>query len=99
MHTGVHYHEMFKESCRIEGDLEVARVPGTVHFQAVHTADKTLNLAFANVSHTIHSFTFGEDSKSWFRGLPSEYRKQAAPLDGRTFTVDKFHQAPHHFIK
>eukprot|EP00415_Alexandrium_ostenfeldii_P004209 UN4209 len=31
--------------------------------------------------------------------LPEEYRRQVNPLDGRSFTVDKFHKAPNHFIK
>jgi len=100
MHTGAHYHEIFKEGCRISGQLEVARVPGTVHFQAMHTADKTLNLAFTNVSHHVHSFTFGEEIEPrLLNSLPSEYRGQVNPVDGRTFSVDKFHMAPHHFIK
>jgi thiol-disulfide isomerase/thioredoxin len=99
MHSGATFHSIFREGCRIKGFVEVARVPGTVHFQAMHTEDHTLNLAFTNVSHIINSFTFGEDLPSLQRMLPDEYRKHAAPLDGRTFTVDKFHQAPHHFIK
>jgi len=97
--TGARFHEVFSEGCRIQGFVEVARVPGTVHFQAMHTADRTLNLAFTNVSHRINSFTFGEEPASMQRMLPEEYSRHAAPLDGRTFTVDKFHQAPHHFIK
>jgi len=99
MHTGAHFHEIFSESCRIQGHVEVARVPGTVHFQAAHTTDKTLNLAFTNVSHRVDSFTFGEDGGRGASFLPSEYQKHANPIAGRTFTVDKFHQAPHHYIK
>lgn len=99
MHTGAQYHEIFQEGCRISGHLDVARVPGTVHFQAVHTNDKTLNLAFTNVSHTVHHFSFGESPRRSMYSLPSEYRQQVNPLDGRTFTVDKFHKAPNHFIK
>mmetsp|Transcript_95377 Transcript_95377/g.267137 ORF Transcript_95377/g.267137 Transcript_95377/m.267137 type:complete len:463 (+) Transcript_95377:160-1548(+) len=99
MHTGVTYHEIFSEGCRITGKVEVARVPGTVHFQAAHTNEKTLNLAFTNVSHKIHSFTFGSSPEKGMNMLPSEFRRHANPLDGKTFTVDKFHQAPHHFIK
>jgi hypothetical protein len=99
MHTGAHYHEMFTEGCRISGSLEVARVPGTVHFQAMHTEDKTLNLAFTNVSHHVHKFNFGENAEKTAYALPSEYRKHVAPLDGKTFSVPKFHMAPHHFVK
>lgn len=31
--------------------------------------------------------------------LPREYKQHLTPLDGRTFAVGKFHQAPNHFIK
>lgn len=99
MHSGAHYHQIFAEGCRIAGNLEVARVPGTVHFQAQHTNEKTLNLAFTNVSHQIHKFTFGEDNDRSIGLLPAEYKRHANPLDGRTFAVDKFHMAPHHYIK
>lgn len=98
MHTGAKYHDMFSEGCRITGSVEVARVPGTVHFQATHTQEKTLNLAFTNVSHHVHHFSFGENDK-FASKLPKEYRKHASPLDGSTFIAPKFHMAPHHFIK
>lgn len=99
MHRGAKYHSMFAEGCRISGHLEVARVPGTVHFQAMHTNEKTLNLAFTNVSHHVHHFSFGEAPRRSIYNLPPEYRRQVNPLDGRSFTVDKFHKAPNHFIK
>eukprot|EP00401_Gymnodinium_catenatum_P030103 CAMPEP_0117459772 /NCGR_PEP_ID=MMETSP0784-20121206/1654_1 /TAXON_ID=39447 /ORGANISM="" /LENGTH=464 /DNA_ID=CAMNT_0005253403 /DNA_START=73 /DNA_END=1467 /DNA_ORIENTATION=+ len=99
MHTGAQYHEIFTEGCRMKGTLEVARVPGTVHFQAMHTNDKTLNLAFTNVSHHVHHFTFGESPWSSVNALPREYKRSINPIDGRTFTVPKFHMAPHHYIK
>jgi len=98
-HTGATYHSMFSEGCRMSGTLEVARVPGTVHFQAMHTNDKTLNLAFTNVSHTVHHFSFGEAPRRSVNSLPSEFKRHVNPLDGRTFTADKFHKAPHHYIK
>jgi len=99
LHAGVQYHEMFSEGCRISGYLEAARVPGTVHFQASHTGDKTLNLAFTNVSHHVHHFSFGEAPRRSIHALPSEYKRHVNPLDGKTFAVDKFHKAPNHFIK
>jgi len=99
MHTGATYHEIFSEGCRLKGSLEVARVPGTVHFQAMHTNDKTLNLAFTNVSHHVHHFTFGENPELSMAQLPKEYRKAINPIDGRTFIAPKFHMAPHHYIK
>jgi len=100
MHTGAAYHQIFAEGCRLTGHMEVARVPGTVHFQAVHTNEKTLNLAFTNVSHHVHHFSFGEAENDAFRNrLPEEFRRHVAPLDGKTFISPKFHMAPHHFIK
>jgi thiol-disulfide isomerase/thioredoxin len=99
LHMGAHYHQIFMESCRIIGHMDVARVPGTVHFQATHTNDKTLNLAFTNVSHHVHHFSFGVMTGTSTRRLPKEFREHVAPLDGKAFTVPKFHMAPHHFIK
>jgi thiol-disulfide isomerase/thioredoxin len=101
IHTGATFHQIFTESCRIKGTVEVARVPGTVHFQAMHTKDRSLNLAFTNVSHTVHSFTFGQHNSRMTNLylLPSEYQKHADPLAERTFAVERFHQAPHHYIK
>lgn len=99
LHTGATYHDMFKEGCRLNGFVEVARVPGTVHFQAQHSKEKTLNLAFTNVSHTVHHFSFGENPRRSMHSLPSDYKKHINPIDGRTFSVDKFHKAPNHFIK
>ncbi|CAE8582353.1 unnamed protein product [Polarella glacialis] len=101
LNTGAKFHDIFSESCRIKGSVDVARVPGTVHFQAMHNKERTLNLAFTNVSHTVHSFTFGQTSSKITNllFLPAEYQKHGDPLATKTFTVDRFHQAPHHYIK
>mmetsp|Transcript_13440 Transcript_13440/g.32043 ORF Transcript_13440/g.32043 Transcript_13440/m.32043 type:complete len:465 (+) Transcript_13440:92-1486(+) len=101
IHTGAHYHDMFAESCRIKGLVEVARVPGTLHFQATHNRERTLNLAYTNVSHTVHSLVFGNVVSSLIVGafLPTELSKHRDPLAGRSFTVSRFHQAPHHYLK
>jgi len=99
MHTGVAYHNMFNEGCRLSGSLDVARVPGTVHIQTMHSSEKTLNLALTNLSHTVHHFSFGMAPRRSIASLPKEYKKHVNPLDGRTFIVNKFHQAPHHYIK
>mmetsp|Transcript_33957 Transcript_33957/g.95470 ORF Transcript_33957/g.95470 Transcript_33957/m.95470 type:complete len:470 (+) Transcript_33957:163-1572(+) len=98
-HSNVTHHEMFGEGCRISGHVEVARVPGTLHFQAAHSNEKTLNLALTNVSHAVHHLSFGEAPRRAWNELPSEYKRHVNPLDGRSFTVDKFHKAPNHFIK
>jgi len=99
LHTGVKYHDIFKESCRVFGHVEVARVPGTVHFQAGSSKEKDINPAFTNVSHTVNHFSFGEDNQAMKARLPDQYKRHASPLDGQTFVVDKFHKAPNHFIK
>lgn len=99
LHTGAQYHDIFTEGCRISGHLEVARVPGTVHFQAVHPKDKNLNLAFTNVSHTVHHFSFGEAPRRSIAALPADFKRHVNPLDGKVFVTDKFHQAPQHYIK
>mmetsp|Transcript_126125 Transcript_126125/g.315204 ORF Transcript_126125/g.315204 Transcript_126125/m.315204 type:complete len:469 (-) Transcript_126125:132-1538(-) len=98
-HTGATYHSMFNEGCRITGHIEAARVPGTLHFQAQNSADRMFNPSFTNVSHTVHHLSFGEAPRRSIFSLPSEYKRHVNPLDGRTFVADKFHKAPHHFIK
>lgn len=99
LHSGAAYHDIFSEGCRLSGFLEVARVPGTVHFQAVHPKDKNLNLAFTNVSHTVHHFSFGEAPRRSITALPGEYKRHVNPFDGQTYVANKFHMAPQHFIK
>merc|ERR1719191_934533 len=104
--TGVTYHNIFKEGCRVKGMVEVARVPGTLHIEARHTQDRTLNFAYTNVSHKVHHLSFGvDDKRAWgvfsspSSKIPKEYQGHMAPLDGKAFVVDRFHNAPHHYIK
>lgn len=99
LHSGVTYHDMFKDGCRLSGTVDVARVPGTVHFQAQKSQSKDINPAYTNVSHTVHHFSFGEQPGGLKAALPAQYKQHVNPLDGRTFAVDKFHKAPSHFIK
>ncbi|KAJ9438470.1 Protein disulfide-isomerase 5-4 [Diplonema papillatum] len=102
LHTGATHHSIFKEGCRLRGYVEVTRVPGTLHLESVHSEDKMLNTAFTNVSHLVHHLSFGEESpllQSGVLPIPKEYRKHISPLDGLSFPVEKFHQAPHHYIK
>jgi thiol-disulfide isomerase/thioredoxin len=99
LHSGATFHEIFTEGCRVSGFLEVARVPGTVHFEAVHPKDKNLNLAYTNVSHHVHHFSFGEAPRRSMASLPQQYKNHVNPIDGRTFVADRFHMAPQHYIK
>merc|ERR1712032_505513 len=93
------FHDMFSEGCRLMGHLEVSRVPGVLYFHAVHSQDKTLNLAFTNVSHHVHHLSFGEAPRRSIYALPAEYKRHVNPLDGKTFVSPKFHLAPQHYIK
>lgn len=78
----------------------MARVPGTLHIEAKHATDQSINYAYVNTSHTVNSFSFGEESPEKYRHLlPTEYQEHVAPLNGKTFVVDHFHMAPHHYIK
>lgn len=97
--AGSSYHAMFKEGCRVSGTLAVPRVPGTVHFQAGNSRDKTINPKFTNVSHSVNHFSFGDSPRRSISSLPAEYKRNVNPMDGKTFAVDKFHQAPIHFMK
>eukprot|EP00439_Symbiodinium_sp_Y106_P058000 s326_g8.t1 len=69
--------------------------------EATHNRERTLNLAYTNVSHTVHSLVFGNVVSSLIVGafLPTELSKHRDPLAGRSFTVSRFHQAPHHYLK
>jgi len=99
MHEVTAFHDIFAEGCRLSGFLDVARVPGTLHFQAVHSQNKTLNLAFTNVSHHVHHFSFGKAPRRSISALPTEYKRHVNPLDDKVFISPNFHLAPHHYIK
>jgi len=98
-HVNAAYHDIFNEGCRLSGHLEASRVPGTLHFQAMHTREHSVNLALTNVSHVVHHFSFGESPRGTLKHLPKEYRRNVSPMDGVIYVTDKFHKAPHHFIK
>jgi len=95
-----HYHHIFTTGCRLNGFVNVARVPGTLHIEAKHSTDKSINYAYTNTSHFVHSFSFGEGSPTDTKHLlPTEYQEHVAPLNEKNFVVDHFHMAPHHYIK
>ena len=103
----VAHHNVFKEACQVSGTLDVARVPGTLHFEAVHGAEhgEHLNFALTNISHEVHHLSFNKASDFYKgklkrkAGLPEEYQGSEAPLDGQTFISHAFHHAPHHYMK
>ena len=68
-----HYHRQSAAGCRLHGFVNVARVPGTLHIEAKHTTDKSINYAYVNTSHTVNSFSFGEESPEKYKHLlPAE---------------------------
>jgi len=96
-----------EEGCRVSGHLMVNRVPGNFHVEAKSKAHN-LNVAMTNLTHTINHLTFGEDvltttstkSKRILKQIPDSYKvKQLQPLDSKTYTTERFHQAFHHSIK
>lgn len=97
LHTNTTIHPIFNTGCRLNGHVEVPRVPSTMHLEAA-TWDRTLNPAFTNVSHIVHHLSFGQ-STNVISDIPQDFRSYINPLDGKQFLVDKFHIGPHHYIK
>ena len=97
-------HQYFPEGCRVQGALSVARVPGTLHFEAVPSREYHLNPSLTNISHVVHHLSFG-DQGEWLatqrnkNSVPHSMVKYVATLDGQTFATQKFHEAPHHYMK
>jgi thiol-disulfide isomerase/thioredoxin len=101
--TNVHHHSMFKEGCQVIGTINVQRVPGVLHFEVKRASLKqNINRALTNVSHTVNRLMFGVDNQDRDRRMatvPSFLAKSMEPLNGQTFFVERFHEAPKHFLK
>jgi len=103
------HHMMFSEGCRVAGQLYVPRVQGSFHLQAEPFGKMDLNPAITNVSHQVHHLSFGAmDSpisvKDRYTRLKNarvsdDILSHIMPVDGRTFSVEKFHEAPEHYLK
>jgi len=96
------HHAMFNEGCQVQGTLKVARVPGHFHLQAEAFGNVNVNPALTNVSHLVNHLSFGDkDAKSWAerQKIPREMIGHINPLDGKKFIVDRFHEAPQHYLK
>lgn len=96
-----HFHSFFKDGCRVEGFVEVARVPGTLHFEAADSASQALNFAFTNVSHTVNhlSFSTGGDPARYPSRTPGGFESLVTRIDGQHYITETFHQAPHHYMQ
>jgi hypothetical protein len=96
------HHNIFSEGCRVQGTIRVPRVPGHFHLQAEPFAQFNLNPSVTNVSHKVRHLSFGDRSSATNaarRKMPKEVVKHLDPLDGKSFTVERFHEAPCHYLK
>mmetsp|Transcript_84860 Transcript_84860/g.216139 ORF Transcript_84860/g.216139 Transcript_84860/m.216139 type:complete len:472 (-) Transcript_84860:67-1482(-) len=96
------HHAMFNEGCQVQGTLRVPRVPGHFLLQAEAFGDVNVNPALTNVSHRVNHLSFGEkDAKKFAErsNIPAEMITHITPLDGKNFIVDRFHEAPQHYLK
>eukprot|EP00928_Gymnodinium_smaydae_P071620 TRINITY_DN55156_c0_g1_i1.p1 TRINITY_DN55156_c0_g1~~TRINITY_DN55156_c0_g1_i1.p1 ORF type:complete len:486 (-),score=61.68 TRINITY_DN55156_c0_g1_i1:94-1500(-) len=96
------HHAMFNEGCQVRGTIAVNRVPGHFHLQAEAFGNVNLNPAITNVSHQVNYLSFGDkDAKKWAErnGVPKDLVKHIEPLNGKSFIVERFHEAPQHYLK
>jgi len=90
------------EGCRVAGTIEVPRVPGHLHLQAESFGDVSLNRALTNVSHLVSHLSFGNVSamvEAENSYIPQDMLTHIRPLDGESFVVRHFHEAPQHHLK
>jgi len=96
------HHSIFSEGCRVSGKLMVPRVPGHFYIQAEAFGSENVNPALTNVSHLIHHFSFGDQQAqkaAMKMNVPADMLAHVAPLDGKSFIVERFHEAPQHYLK
>lgn len=96
------HHSMFSEGCQVQGSMFVERVPGHFHLQAEAFGSENVNPALTNVSHRVNHLSFGDkETRSWAerQKIPREMLGHINPLDGKSFTVPRFHEAPQHYLK
>lgn len=96
------HHAIFDQGCQVQGRLYVARVPGHFGLQAEAHGAVNVNPALTNVSHQVRHLSFGmQDAKGWAerQSIPRDMLQNIQPLDGRSFSVDRFHEAPQHYLK
>lgn len=96
------HHSMFNEGCQVQGTLRVPRVPGHFFLQAEAFGNVNVNPSLTNVSHKINHLSFGDKDAKKFaerQNIPREMVTHITPLDGKNFYVDRFHEAPQHYLK
>ena len=93
--------------CQISGHLLLDRVPGNFHIQA-RSPHHDLVPHLTNVSHIIHSLSFGEPivksllSRGVSAGkilVPNDLQSKMASMDGNAYITYDLHEAYHHYLK
>jgi len=96
-----HMPNLFKfEACRMQGWVEVSRVPGNLYIEGANPPGQNLSPSMTNVSHVVNYFQFGGRGSALLRNIiPRDHLRLMRPLDGRTFLATEMHTAPHHYLK
>ena len=97
-------HEEQHPGCQMSGFLLVNRVPGNFHIEA-RSNFHNLNPVMANLSHTVHSLSFGQPMSKKVRqmtqSIPKEFFSDElrSPIDQKDYVVKNLHTAYHHYMK
>ena len=85
--------------CRIAGHVLVNRVPGNFHITA-HQSQETQNAKRTDVSHVIHTLSFGAPLRKYQRrtlGALADAHARTAPAPDAHFR-GAYHKGVHHFL-
>lgn len=97
------HHSIFNEGCQVQGTLRMPRVPGHFHLYAEPFGEVNVNPALTNVSHVVNHLSFGDrkEAREFAKrsGMPKDMIANINPLDGKKFIVERFHEAPQHYLK
>ena len=106
----VSHHNQVNEGCRVHGKLNIRRVPGYFLLEADSEID-SLDASMTNVSHNIKHLIFTDDEPNKYSEQVDAYTKKLGKhltrkvarnlqyLNKKSFTTDKKHSAPEHFMR
>jgi len=99
----VKHHKELETGCNVNGYLQVPRVPGRLEL-AAGNGDQTLDPTLTNVSHLVKRLYFsdardGLRSQRVWPSLPHDAQQHLAPLNGRHFCTQSFHEAYEHHLR
>lgn len=85
------------------GFVDVPRVAGTLHIHAGRSATQDIELAYTNVSHQIHSLSFGKSTPEHMPLVQKKYPDLSERLqlagESYNFVTKKMHHAPVHNLQ